>query len=129
MFVYPFSTNFSIFFRHNLILLYIVNRKGDFFQMDFKKIQSITTQIAQNLTNQALVTELLTQLNDLTLEGSTAIENLTKQAQDQSQTIADLQRTNMNLFLRVGNPVESPKVNTTEPLQYDDLIKSMEGTK
>lgn len=97
--------------------------------MRLEEFQSLTTKIAQNLSNQALVTELLTQLNDDYAQESTTKENLTKQIGEYDGQIEQLQKTNMNLFLKVAQPVPDKVLTTTEPLKYDDLISDLEGSK
>lgn len=93
---------------------------------DFTKL---TTQIAQNLGNQALVTDLLTQINEAYTNTHTSQETLLEQTNDFKEKIDTLQKTNMNLFLKVSNPVPDEKLNTEKPLQYEDLINDLGGNK
>lgn len=97
--------------------------------MEIKEYQSIVNKISQNLNNQALVTELLTTLQDDYSETQTHISNLTTETQKAAEEITNLQKTNMNLFLRVSSPTDSKTLQKTDPLKYEDLIQSMEGTK
>jgi C-terminal processing protease CtpA/Prc len=95
--------------------------------MDIKDFTAITNKITQNLNNQALITELLTNLIDDYTEVQTNISNLQSQTQTYEQEIQNLQKTNMNLFLKVSSPTPDPPLQKTEPLKYDDLIQSMEA--
>jgi hypothetical protein len=91
-----------------------------------EEFRALTTRIAQNLDNQALVTELLTQATDTYSQNSTTLENLNTQVGEYEGKIKQLQDTNMNLFLRVGNPVEpTNKLDTAEPLTYEKLLEGM----
>lgn len=97
--------------------------------MELKEYNNIVNKISQNLNNQALITELLTTLQDDYTETQNNITNLTSQTQKAQDEITQLQKTNMNLFLRVSSPTNSETLGKTEPLKYDDLIQSMEGKK
>lgn len=87
---------------------------------------ALTAKIAQNLDNQGLVTELLTQLNEDYTQESTLKESLLSEKTEYDERIKQLQKTNMQLFLKQGNPVPDEKLSSTKPLEYDDLIKDME---
>jgi hypothetical protein len=97
--------------------------------MELKDFQAITTQIAQNLTNQALVTELLTKLNDDYSQESTTKATLLEQTTKFQDDIKQLQQTNMNLFLKVAQPTPDNKINNTEKLTYDSLFDENGGLK
>jgi len=99
-------------------------KKGDC--METQEFQNLTTQIAQNLSNQALVTELLTKLSDGFSTIRTGHDNYLKQIETSQEEIKTLQQTNMNLFLKVSQtPLAPTKTGTTEPLKYEDLIKNI----
>ena len=95
--------------------------------MDKKEFISITTQIAQNLSNQGLVTELLTKINEGFENVLTTSDSLQEKTKEYEGQIKGLQATNMNLFLKVSNPVPDEKLGSPEPLKYEDLITSFEG--
>lgn len=97
--------------------------------MEKKRFVQLTTEIAQNLNNQARVTEILNELNEDYEQVSTSIDTMTTQVSEFETQIKDLQKTNMNLFLKVSNPVPEEQVNTTEPMTYEGLIDSMGGSK
>lgn len=97
--------------------------------MELQDFQNITNQIAQNLNNQALVTNLLTQLQDGFTTIHTTHETVTKQAQDYQREIKALQDTNMQLFLKVSNPVPPEVTKTSDPLKYEDVINQIQGAK
>lgn len=96
--------------------------------MKIEEFQSITGQIAQNLTNQALVTELLTKLNDGYSEVKTTFDTVQEQTKEHQKEISQLQKTNMQLFLKQGQtPIAPDKLNDPTPLTYDDVLKSLGG--
>jgi hypothetical protein len=97
--------------------------------MDLKEFQNITNQIAQNLNNQALVTNLLTQLNEDYTTTTNTIENATKQANERAEEIKVLQDTNMQLFLKISSPPKEVTAAATEPPKFDTIIASLEGAK
>jgi hypothetical protein len=94
--------------------------------MEIQEFQNVTNQIAQNLNNQALVTELLSSLNEGYTTVKTTFDTVTKQQEDYQKEIKTLQQTNMNLFLKVSqNPIAPASVGKTEPLKYEDVIKTL----
>jgi predicted nuclease with TOPRIM domain len=97
--------------------------------MELKEYNNIVNKISQNLNNQALITELLTTLQDDYTETQNNITNLTTQTQKAQEEISQLQKTNMNLFLRVSSPTPDDKLGNKDPLKYEDLIKTMEGNQ
>jgi hypothetical protein len=97
--------------------------------MELKDFTAITSQIAQNLSNQALVTELLTKLNDDYTQETTSKTSLMEQSSQSAEQIKQLQQTNMNLFLRVGNPVADKALQSEKPLSYEDLLTTEFGVK
>lgn len=95
-----------------------------------EQMRALLARIAENATNQALLTELLTQAGDAYETTHTAHTALTTSSGEKDKQIQDLQKTNMNLFLRVTtpNPINPEAVgNNEKELTYDDLIKDMEG--
>lgn len=92
-----------------------------------EEFRALSSRIAQNLSNPELVTELLTQAGEAYSNTHSAQTALGEQVTGFEAQVKDLREKNMNLFLKIGNPVTSEKLNTTEPLQYEDLIKSMGG--
>jgi hypothetical protein len=97
--------------------------------MDKKDFVALTTQIAQNLSNQALVTDLLTKINEGFENVYTTSETLQEKTKGFEDKIKGLQETNMNLFLKVSHPTPDEKLGSPEPLKYEDLITSFEGGK
>jgi hypothetical protein len=98
--------------------------------METEQFTNITTQIAQNLNNQALVTQLLTQLNDAYTEKYGVTATLTKQSQDYQKEIAALQNTNMQLFLKVSQPAPevTPAANPDHP-DLNTILTNLQGAK
>ena len=72
-----------------------------------------------------MVTELLTK----TIEGYSEICDTNRTIQEslsqKQEEITSLQKTNMNLFLKVSNPIPHESLQKPEALQYEDLIKGM----
>lgn len=92
--------------------------------MKIEEFRSLVNKIVENRDNQALVTELATQVSEAYENRYTAYTSLEEQHSEASKQIADLQRTNMNLFLKVGNPAPPEKINEPEPMKYEDLLSS-----
>jgi uncharacterized coiled-coil protein SlyX len=92
------------------------------------EFKQITQSILGNLSDQAKVSELLMQLNDDYGLQLANIDKLSTTVTEQEGNIKSLQQTNMNLFLKVANPVPETIVNQppTEPVSYDDLLKEFE---
>jgi uncharacterized protein (DUF3084 family) len=97
--------------------------------MKYEDFLKATTTIAQNLSNQGLVTETLTQLADAYRQMTENHTSLTEQSSSLTQQINALKEQNMNLFLRQGNPVTTPKLNEDKPLSYEDLLSNEFGVK
>ena len=95
--------------------------------MNLEELKAKITKIVENHGNQALVSELSAQLIEELSEFVNTHENTTKLLQEKEKEIQNLQKTNMNLFLKVAKPVETEKLQTGEELTYEDLIKDMEG--
>jgi hypothetical protein len=94
--------------------------------MEVQEFQEVTNKIAQNLNNQALVTELLQSLNEGYSTVKTTFDTVSKQTSDYEKEIKTLQQTNMNLFLKVSQqPIAPEQTGKTEPLKYEDVIKSL----
>jgi hypothetical protein len=92
--------------------------------MKYEDFLKATTKIAQNLSDQGVVTEVLSQLSDAYRTLSENHTSLTQQSESMTQQINSLKEQNMNLFLRQGNPVNNPKLNDTtdKPMTYEDLL-------
>lgn len=91
--------------------------------IDWKKI---STDILQNLGDQGKITQILSDLETEVTTFNTRLSELEKIKQTQEEQIESLQKTNMNLFLKLGNPVPDEVVNSPEPkLTYDDLFNEL----
>jgi cell division protein FtsX len=93
--------------------------------MKLEDYKNLTKDILSNLSDQAKVSEILMQLNDVYGTQLAEKDQLSTKVTEQEGNIKSLQQTNMNLFLKVANPipaaaVEDPK---TETISYDDLLK------
>lgn len=93
-------------------------------RMKVEEYKALVQRIVENRDNQALVTELATQLNEVYENRYTAYSSLEEQYNEANKQIGDLQRTNMNLFLKVGNPTPPETINEPEPMKYEDLLSS-----
>lgn len=87
---------------------------------DFK---ALINKIVENRDNQGLITELATQVYDVYEERYNAHTSLADQVGEYDKKIEDLQKANMNLFLKVGNPVPAEKLAEPEKMEYEDLLK------
>lgn len=92
-----------------------------------EEVKKVVADIVANLSDQGKVTELLTNIVGAYETTYQTNESLTAAQQETEQKIKSLQDTNMKLFLKVAQPVESPKVNSDQPLSYDDLLKDFGG--
>jgi hypothetical protein len=97
--------------------------------MTYEEFLALTTKVAQNLTNQGVVTETLARLGDAYKSLSTNHASLTEQSTAMTNQINSLKEQNMNLFLRVGQPVTNPKLNDNDPLSYEDLLQKEFGVE
>lgn len=83
----------------------------------------ISGQIVQNLGDQGKVTQILSDLETEVTTFNTRFSDMEKQTASQTEQIESLQRTNMNLFLKVGNPVPENIVNSNEnQLTFENLF-------
>lgn len=88
--------------------------------LDWKKI---STQIMSNLADQGKITQILSDLETEVTTFNTRFTDLEKQSKEQASSIDSLQKTNMNLFLKIGNPVPEKIVHSSETkLSYEDLF-------
>lgn len=95
--------------------------------MTTEEFQALTARIVQNLDNQALVSELLTQATDVFRDTVSQNEQANVKMEEYEGKVKQLQETNMNLFLRVSQPTPQEPLQKTAPLQYDDLIADLGG--
>ena len=97
--------------------------------MELQEFKNIVGEIGQNLSDQGKVTTLLTKLvDDYTTESTTKSTLLADQA-THAKVVQDLQKTNMDLFLKVANPTPDTVLNTTDPLTYEGLFDEKGGLK
>jgi hypothetical protein len=95
--------------------------------MEINEFTNITTQIAQNLNNQALCTQLLQQLNEDYQVIQPVGKTLQEQIEHHQKEIKTLQDTNMQLFLKVSNPKPPEVTDTQVPnTTYEDIIATLE---
>lgn len=88
--------------------------------IDWKKI---STDIINNLGDQGKVTQILSDLETEVTTFNTRFTDLEKTKQAQAEQIESLQKTNMNLFLKLGNPTPDEAVNSSEPkMTYEALF-------
>lgn len=87
--------------------------------LDWKKI---STTILANKDDQGKLTQYLSDLETEVTTFNTRFSDLEKQSLTQSEQIESLQKTNMNLFLKVGNPVPPEQLQSSKNLSYEDLF-------
>lgn len=89
--------------------------------IDWKKISS---QIVASLGDQGKITQILSDLETEVTTFNTRFVDLEKQTQEQTGQIESLQKTNMNLFLKIGSQTPEPAINKPNELTYEDLLNS-----
>lgn len=94
--------------------------------IDWKKI---SMDIISNLSDQGKITQILADLETDITTFNTRFSELETQSSTQAGQIESLQKTNMNLFLRLGNPTPDNLINhtggTPQPenkLTYENLL-------
>lgn len=94
--------------------------------MKLEEFKSLTKNILENLSDQAKVSELLMQLNDDYGQQLASHSELSTKVTEQEGKMKSLQETNMNLFLKVANPVPQQVIETpvNEKVSYDDLLSN-----
>jgi hypothetical protein len=102
--------------------------KGGRNPMKLDEFKQVTKSILENLSDQAKVSELLMNLNEDYGTQIAAYDQLSTKVAEQETNITSLQQTNMNLFLKLANPVEQTgqKQDPAEQYTYDDLLKTFE---
>lgn len=98
---------------------YII-RKESFHVLDWKKI---STDIVSNLGDQGKITQILSDLETEVTTYNTRFQDLEKTVQEQTGQIDSLQKTNMNLFLKIGQPTPETNINTEKPMTYENLLE------
>lgn len=104
----------------------ILIRKESNIVLDWKKI---STDIISNLGDQGKITQILSDLETEVTTFNTRFSDMERQTNEQASQIDSLQKTNMNLFLKIGNPVPDEKLNNTEKLTYENLFDENGGLK
>lgn len=91
--------------------------------------QKISKQIVENLGDQGKITQILADLEPEITTFNTRFADNEKKLGEYEGQISSLQKTNMELFLRVGNKVPDEAVRDTKPLAYEDLFDENGGLK
>jgi cell division protein FtsB len=93
--------------------------------MKLEEFKSLTNSILANLSDQAKVSEILMNLNDDYTQQLANTEQLSAKITEAETNIKSLKDTNMNLFLKLANPIPQAAVEkpATEEITYDDLLK------
>jgi hypothetical protein len=92
-----------------------------------EEFTQLMTKIAQNADNQALVTELSTQAIEAYKTSATTLDTLNTKVGEYETKVTELKEKNMELFLKVAQPIPVEPLQKAEPLKYDDLINSFGG--
>lgn len=92
-----------------------------------EKFNSIVDKIVANLDNVGLVTELAGQLKEDFGQFATVHETLSSKVGEHEAKIDELQKYNLELYLKTGQKVETQTLNDPEPLKFEDLITELEG--
>jgi cell division protein FtsB len=93
--------------------------------LKLEEFKSLTNSILANLSDQAKVSEILMNLNDDYTQQLANTEQLSAKITESETNIKSLKDTNMNLFLKLANPIPPATVEkpATEEITYDDLLK------
>jgi cell division protein FtsB len=93
--------------------------------LKLEEFKSLTNSILANLSDQAKVSEILMNLNDDYTQQLANTEQLSAKITESETNIKSLKDTNMNLFLKLANPIPPTAVEkpATEEITYDDLLK------
>lgn len=101
--------------------------------MNPEEFQNATNEILTNLSDQAKVTETLSKLNEAYKTTHTTNSTLQEQQTKHEKEISALKETNMNLFLKINTPQESPKHveggSPEDKLTFEALTEQLGGTK
>jgi uncharacterized protein YoxC len=91
--------------------------------MKYEDFKGLTQTILENLGDQAKVSGILMTLNEDYGQQVASLDQLNTQVAELDGNIKSLQQTNMDLFLKVSNPVPNPGDNPPpkEHLNFDDL--------
>jgi phage shock protein A len=92
-----------------------------------EEFTQLMTKIAQNADNQGLVTELSTQAIEAYKNTSQTLETLNTKVGDYETKVSELKEKNMELFLKVAQPIPTEPLQKAEPLSYDSIIESLGG--
>lgn len=84
--------------------------------------QKISSSIVANLGDQGKVTQILSDLETEVTTFNTRFTDLEKTRTEQTGQIDSLQKTNMNLFLKIGSPTSDKVVHTETKMTYEDLL-------
>lgn len=95
--------------------------------MKYEEFLQETTALVQNISDQGKVTEILSKLGDAYKSLSENHSAATTQQEELTKQVSSLKEQNMNLFLRVGQPVDTKKLNEAEPLSFEDLLSKEFG--
>lgn len=87
---------------------------------------AIVNQILENISDQAVVSTLLTQLNDNYVSTISSLTSAQQETETLRQEISDLKESNMQLFLKVTQPIKPPDDNNeddnNDELKFEDLF-------
>jgi FtsZ-binding cell division protein ZapB len=88
-----------------------------------EEFKAKTEEILANLTDQAKVSTLLTELTEHNDDAVTEVTTATQTAEKLTADNEKLRSANMNLFLKIGDqkPAEQPKPQDKTP-SYEDLF-------
>lgn len=94
-----------------------------------EEFEQTTSSILSNLSDQAKVSEYLTQLNETYKTTYTTNQSFEQAIEENTKEINALKETNMNLFLKINQPPKDNDQNEEEqnepPKTYENLLKEM----
>lgn len=89
--------------------------------------KDISSKIMAANGDQAKITQVLSDLETEVTTFNTRFTDLEKQTTDQAGQIDSLQKTNMNLFLKVGQATPQPALQTEKHMSYEDLLNNWDS--
>lgn len=89
--------------------------------LDWKKFSAA---VLASQGDQGKLTQVLSDYEDEFNTFNSQLSESSKSVQSLTEQVESLQKTNMNLFLKQGNPTPSPSLNEEKALTYEDLLEN-----
>lgn len=93
--------------------------------MTIEEHSALVSQILENIADQATVSTLLSQLSDDYVNTISALTSSQQEMENLKQEVSNLKESNMQLFLKVTQPVtqeDNNEEDNDEELKFEDLF-------